>query len=103
MATLHTRPGEDIVAASANTAVATLKTGLGRLRGYHIRSGASAGSAIFRDGGSAGVTMFTVYTPASAAALVSMEIPGGGIPFDTSLHVTLSQADGITVFCSEGE
>lgn len=103
MATIHTRPGEDIIAASANTAVVTLATGLGRLRGYHIRSGGTAGSVIFRDGGSAGVTMFTVYTPASAAALVTAEIPGGGIKFDTSLHVTLSQADALTVFYVKGE
>lgn len=62
-----------------------------------VRATASAGSVVFRDGGASGTVRLTVYTPASAAALVVLPIPGGGIQFGTDLHATLANVDAVTV------
>lgn len=66
------------------------------LRHVHVRSGATAGVATFRDGGGSGTVKLIIDTPASAAALIIVPIPAPGLQFDTDCHVTLSVADRVT-------
>lgn len=101
MATLHTRPGEAVKSASV-TSTDTLVSGAGRLRGVYVRAAGTAGTAVFKDGGSGGTEILTVNTPAAVGGHY-LEIPGGGINFATDLHVTLTTADACTVFYAEGE
>ena len=67
-----------------------------RVRGALIEPGASAGSVVFKDGGSGGTTIFTVNTVANGDPFPVL-IPAEGVLFQTSVYVTLSNAK-ITVF-----
>ena len=91
---------EPIKSAQA-TATATLVSSQGgRLRGVYLRAAGSAGTAVFKDGGSGGTTILTINTPAAVGAHYHA-LPGGGIPFGTDLHVTLTTADAVTAYYAE--
>jgi hypothetical protein len=91
------RPGENIVAANA-VATATLQaTQAGRLRGIYVNAGAAEGTLTFRDGGASGTTIAVFITPAGLQGFY-IDIPGGGIPFATDLHVTILNLLDITAF-----
>lgn len=83
--------------AKSVTSTGTVNAGPGRVHGVQFRAGAAAGSVILKDGGGSGTTKLTIYAPASAAFAGFVPIGGGGIPFNTDIHATLSQVDGITV------
>lgn len=100
MTTYNLRHVEPVKAANVTSTGTLVSSQKGRLRGVYVRSGGTAGSAIFKDGGASGTTILTVNTPAQVSAMYQ-EIPGGGIAFDTDLHVTLSQADGVTAYYAE--
>jgi len=76
------------VKAAHIEATGTMVSGRTRLKGYHCLSGGTAGDVIFRDGGASGVIrlQFNISTGTQPITLV---IPGEGILFDTSVHVTL--------------
>jgi len=67
-----------------------------RIRGALIEPGASAGSVVFKDGGSGGTTIMTINTTANGETF-SMVIPADGIVFQTDAYVALTNAK-ITVF-----
>ena len=67
-----------------------------RVRGALIEPGASAGSVIFKDGGSSGTTVMTINTAAGGVTFPVL-IPGEGILFSTDVYVALSNAKA-TVF-----
>ncbi len=67
-----------------------------RVRGAMIEPGASAGSVVFKDGGSGGTTVMTINTVANGDPF-PMIVPGEGVLFSTDVYVTLSNAK-ITVF-----
>ncbi len=67
-----------------------------RVRGALIEPGASAGSVVFKDGGSGGTTKLTINTTANGETF-SVVIPSDGILFQTDVYVTLSNAK-VTVF-----
>ena len=67
-----------------------------RVRGAVIEPGTGAGSAVFKDGGSGGTTLFTINTVAGGEPF-SVVIPANGILFQTDVYVALSNAQ-ITVF-----
>lgn len=67
-----------------------------RVRGALIEPGASAGSVVFKDGGSSGTTIMTINTSANGETF-SMVIPADGIVFQTDVYVALTNAK-ITVF-----
>ena len=67
-----------------------------RIRGALIEPGASAGSVVFKDGGSGGTTIMTINTTANGETF-SMVIPANGIVFQTDAYVALTNAK-ITVF-----
>ena len=59
-----------------------------RLKAYHCISGGTAGDVIFRDGGASG-TIRLQFNVGTGTQPVVLHIPGEGILFDTSIHVTL--------------
>ncbi len=67
-----------------------------RVRGALIEPGASAGSVVFKDGGSSGTTVMTINTSAQGETF-SMVVPSDGILFKTDVYVALSNAK-VTVF-----
>lgn len=83
--------------AKSVTSTGTVNAGPGRVLGVQFRAGATAGSVVLKDGGGSGTAMLTIYTPASAAFAGFVPIGGGGIQFETDIHATLTQADGVTV------
>lgn len=69
-----------------------------RVRGFILEPGASAGSVVFKDGGSSGTTLFTVNTSAGGPTVNAL-LPAEGVLFSTSVYAALSNAK-ITVFYS---
>ena len=67
-----------------------------RVRGALIEPGTSAGSVVFKDGGSGGTTVMTINTSANGETF-SMVIPADGIVFQTDVYVALTNAK-VTVF-----
>jgi hypothetical protein len=67
-----------------------------RVRGALIEPGTSAGSVVFRDGGSGGTTIMTINTTANGETF-SMVVPADGILFETDVYVALTNAK-VTVF-----
>lgn len=67
-----------------------------RVRGALVEPGASAGSVVFKDGGSGGTTLFTINTVANGEPF-SVVIPADGVLFETSVYATLTNAK-VTVF-----
>ena len=76
---------------------ATIYTGRTRVKGYHCISGGTAGDVIFRDGGASGVVKLQFNVGAGTQPIV-MSIPGEGILFETSVHVTVPGTAKVTTF-----
>ena len=68
-----------------------------RLKGYQLLSGGTAGDIVFRDGGSGGTERLRLNISTNLAPISTL-IPGEGIVFETSVHVTLPASAKITVF-----
>jgi hypothetical protein len=69
-----------------------------RVKGYQCLSGGVAGDIIFRDGGASGPIRLQFNIPNNTNNPFANLIPGEGILFDTSVHVTLPTSAKITVF-----
>ena len=69
-----------------------------RVRGYQCLSGGTAGDIILRDGGSGGPIRLQFNIPANTNNPFANIIPGEGILFSTSVHVTLPTNAKVTVF-----
>jgi hypothetical protein len=67
-----------------------------RVRGALIEPSGSAGSVVFKDGGSGGTTVMTINTTANGETF-SMVVPADGILFSTDVYVALTNAK-VTVF-----
>jgi hypothetical protein len=76
------------VKAAHTEATDTMVSGRNRLKAYHCISGGTAGDVIFRDGGASG-TIRLQFNIGTGTQPVVLNIPGEGILFDTSIHVTL--------------
>jgi len=69
-----------------------------RIKFVYGVSGASAGSVVFRDGGSSGPILMTMNSPAAAASgTFFLSIPGEGILVETDLYVDLTDVASIMV------
>ena len=64
---------------------------------YMIPSG-TAGSVVFRDGGSGGTTVMTLNTVASATQPTYLLFAGEGILFSTNVHGTVTNVTSATIF-----
>jgi hypothetical protein len=78
-------------------ATGTLVTGAFYLKAYQCVGGGTAGEIIFRDGGASGtdVARFNIGTGTQP---IGLSLPGAGLLFETSLHVTLPTSAKVTVF-----
>lgn len=82
-----------------NNAVSPQNLGRIRIKSLYVIPGATAGSVVFRDGGSGGDVLLTLNTPAVAnAGAYSVIIPGEGILVETNLHGTVTNTASIVVF-----
>ena len=79
-------------------ATGTIVSGRNRLKGYQCLSGGTAGDIIFRDGGASGTIRLQFNIPANTNNPFANLIPGEGILFTTSIHVTLPTSAKVTVF-----
>jgi hypothetical protein len=86
----------DVKAAHVE-ATGTMVSGRNRLKGYHCISGGTAGDVIFRNGGASG-TVLLQFNIGTGTQPITMPIPGEGILFATSIHVTLPATAKITAF-----
>jgi hypothetical protein len=68
-----------------------------RVKSIVVTSSGTAGSVVLKDGGSGGETKVTILTPA-AAGIENVLLPGEGLLFRTDVHLTLTNASGVTVF-----
>ena len=85
------------VKAVHTEATATLITGRYRLKAYHCISGGTAGDIVYRDGGASGVELLR-FNIGTGTQPISLLIPGEGILFQTSIHVTIPTSAKITTF-----
>ena len=70
-----------------------------RIKGLYYVSGATAGSVVFRNGGSGGPILLTMNTPAASASGSNYIImPGEGILVGTNLHGTVTTTTSVVVF-----
>jgi hypothetical protein len=86
------------VLSSHVEATGTMVTGRVRVKGYQCLSGGTAGDIILRDGGATGPIRLQFNIPANTNNPFANLIPGEGILFYTSVHVTLPTSAKITVF-----
>ena len=75
----------------------TVVTGAFYLKAYHCISGGTAGDIIFRDGG-AGGTILAQFNIGAGTQPITLLLPGSGLLFETSLHVTLPATAKITTY-----
>ena len=75
-------------------------TALGRTRikAVYMVPTSSAGSVIFKDGGSGGTTVMTLNTVASATQPTYLILPGEGVLFSTNVHGTVANVSSVTIF-----
>jgi hypothetical protein len=73
-------------------------TGRYRLKGYQCLSGGTAGDTIFRDGSASGPIRLQFNVPANTNNPFANLIPGEGILFYESIHVTLPALAKATIF-----
>jgi hypothetical protein len=86
----------DVKSAHAD-ATGTLVTGRNRLKAYQCISGGTAGEIIIRDGGASGTERLR-FNIGTGSQPISLLIPGEGILFDNSIHVTLPATAKFTAF-----
>jgi hypothetical protein len=86
----------DVKSAHAD-ATGTLITGRNRLKAYQCISGGTAGEIIFRDGGASGTERLR-FNIGTGSQPIGLAIPGEGILFETSIHVTLPATAKLTAF-----
>ena len=79
-------------------ATGTMEEGRTRVKGYQCLSGGTAGDVEFRDGGATGPILFQFNVPANTNNPFGNIIPGEGILFKTSVHVTVPTNTKVTVF-----
>ena len=79
-----------------NQASATI--GRARIKAVYIVPAATAGSVVFKDGGSGGTTVMTLNTVASATQPTYLIFPGEGVLFSTNVHGTVANVGSVTIF-----
>jgi uncharacterized metal-binding protein len=69
-----------------------------RVKAVYMVPSATAGSVIFKDGGSGGATVMTLNTVASATQPTYLIFPGEGVLFSTNVHGTVANVTSVTIF-----
>ena len=75
-------------------------TALGRTRvkAVYIVPTGTAGSVVFRDGGSGSTTVMTLNTVASATQPTYLLLPGEGVLFATNVYGDVTNIGSVTIF-----
>ena len=76
----------------------TIYDGATNLGGYQLKPGGTAGTIEIRDGGASGTLLLELDITVNTAVIATL-LPGNGIRFTTSIHVTLPASAAITIFC----
>ncbi len=69
-----------------------------RVKAVYMVPSATAGSVVFKDGGSGGTTLITLNTVASATQPTYLIFPGEGVLFSTNIHGTVTNVTSVTIF-----
>jgi len=69
-----------------------------RVKAVYMIPTASAGSVIFKNGGSNGTVVMTLNTVASATQPTYLVFPGDGVLFSTNVHGTVADVGSVTIF-----
>ncbi len=69
-----------------------------RVKAVYMVPTATAGSVVFKDGGSGGTTIMTRNTVASATQPTYLIFPGEGVLFSTNVHGTVANVGSVTIF-----
>jgi hypothetical protein len=69
-----------------------------RIKAVYIVPTGTAGSVIFRNGGSGGTTVMTLNTVASATQPTYLMFSGDGVLFSTNVHGTVTNVGSVTIF-----
>ena len=69
-----------------------------RVKSIYIVPSGTAGSVVFKDGGSGGTTRITINTVASATQPTYMLMPGQGILFETNVYADVTNIGSVTIF-----
>lgn len=94
----------DILASAVRTDDGALNdqagNALGRVRvkSVYIVPSGTAGSVVFKDGGTSGTTRLTLNTVASATQPTYLLLPGEGVLFTTSVYVDVTSIGSVMVF-----
>ena len=88
------------VMANSLAASGSVFGGRARVRGALVEPGASAGSVVFKDGGSGGTELILFTTPANTTGTGSMYIiiPNDGVRFEADPYLTLTNVTSVTFF-----
>lgn len=85
------------VKAYRNAATGTVFGQRTRIKGVVITGTATAGSAVFRDGGASGNVVLELDIPVNFQTDVI--VPGEGIVCQTDVHVTMTNVASVVTFC----
>lgn len=69
-----------------------------RVKAVYIVPVATAGSVVFRDGGSGGTIIMTLNTVASATQPTYLLFPGEGVLFTTKVYADVTNIGTVTIF-----
>ena len=69
-----------------------------RVKSIYIVPSGTAGSVVFKDGGSGGTTRITINTVASATQPTYMLMPGQGVLFETNVYADVTNIGSVTIF-----
>jgi hypothetical protein len=67
-----------------------------RVKAVYIVPSGTAGSVVFKDGGSSGQTRLTLATTTDTG-IITMWMPGEGILFDTNIYGDLTNVTSVTI------
>jgi len=87
----------DVAAAHLNASGQAF-TGPGRVGGWQVKPGGTAGSALFYDNTSATGTPVMEIDLTTNTAVISTILPGNGIRFSNGCYITLPASAAITIF-----
>ena len=69
-----------------------------RVKAVYIVPAATAGSVVFKDGGTGGTTIMTLNTVASATQPTYLLFPGEGVLFTTKVYADVTNIGSVTIF-----
>ena len=86
------------VTASHLNASGQAFTGPGRVAGWQVKPGGTAGSILFYDNTSATGTALIELDITTNTAIIATILPGNGVRFGTGCYATLPASAAITIF-----